>query len=116
MGVGVCVAVLFVLADKFSVFGAGVLGGYVFGMWLYSLVLYKLDGDGTPYWTYVIVLGLAVVGGILGLVWYNAIVILGTSIGGSYIAIRLIGAMVGNYMNETEIARTIEGGGCDSVP
>lgn len=114
--VGIVVCVLLVTLERFAGAVCGALLGYVIGNWIYELVLYKLDGTGTPIWYYVIVILLAIVFAILSIKIYDWMMILALSIGGSYFGVKLIGLMAGNYPDETWVANEIESGEIESLP
>jgi len=90
--------------------------GFVVGCELYNLVLFRLDGDGTPIWFYVTVVVLAVAGGVVACWLHDIILILSTAIGGAYMGIKMIGIMIGNYPDEASIAQKIISGEFTSMP
>ena len=67
---GIVFAVLLVVIEKVSLFASGAFLGYVGGSELYNLVLYRLDGMGTPVWLYVSIVVLMIVGGCLA-IWLH---------------------------------------------
>jgi len=113
---GIVMAVLLVVVEKLSLFGAGAFLGYVGGAELYNLVIFRLDGMGTPVWFYVSVVVLAIVGGLLALWLHDSMIILATAVGGAYLGIKMIGTMIGNYPDETTVAQRIEAGEWEGMP
>jgi uncharacterized membrane protein YidH (DUF202 family) len=67
---GIAFAVLLVVVEKVSLFASGAFLGYVGGAELYNLVLFRLDGTGTPVWLYVSIVVLMIVGGLLA-IWLH---------------------------------------------
>ena len=86
------------------------VGFFVLGFWLgtiisfllYNMFIYKLSNHSTPLWIMIFVFGIGI--GYLSGIYYKHIVIIGTSLTGSFTAIRSIGFLVGGFPNEFEIA------------
>jgi hypothetical protein len=67
---GIVFAVILVVMEKVSLFASGAFLGYVGGAELYNLVLFRLDGTGTPVWLYVSIVVLMIAGGFLA-IWLH---------------------------------------------
>ena len=86
------------------------VGFFVLGFWLgtiisfllYNMFIYKLSSHSTPLWIMIFVFGIGI--GYLSGIYYKHIVIIGTSLTGSFTAIRSIGFLAGGFPNEFEIA------------
>merc|ERR1712119_259434 len=108
--VGILVGVLLWKCHKFGSGVAGAFLGYVVGNFLYELVMHKLDGHGTPVWYYVTIVLCAIIFGILAYFLHEGIYIIATTVGGSYIAVRMVGTMAGKCPDETFVAQEIAAG------
>jgi len=113
--IGIVCGLLLFWLRKLGVAAAGAFLGYVIGNFLYTLVVYKLDGDGTPVWYYVTLIGCALICGILAFWLTETIFILATSFGGAYISVRMVGTMLGKYPDESFIAQQIASGEIENV-
>jgi hypothetical protein len=98
---------------RVGVFFLGLLSGAGVGLLLNNIVFYKINHIAT-LWVLMGVLGLAF--GVCSFFWYNYVVILCTSILGSYLFVRGIGMMAGGYPNEFTIYQRISAGDIGSVP
>ena len=113
--IGIICGFLLFWLRKIGVAAAGAFLGYVLGNFLYTLVVYKLDGEGTPVWYYVTLVGCALICGILAFWLTDIIFILATSFGGAYISVRMVGTMLDKYPDESFIAQQIASGEIDNV-
>lgn len=120
IGIGVVVGLVFALTLfyclKLAVFGCGGFLGVTIGFELYEMVIYKLEGGQNNVWLYVTVIGLGVVCALLALWLEQPIIILSTAWGGSYVCVKCIGVMCGNYPDETMISEEIAAGELDGLP
>jgi hypothetical protein len=120
VGVGVVVGLILALTLfyclKLAVFGCGGFLGVTIGFELYEMVIYKLEGGQNNVWLYVTVIGLGVICALLALWLEKPIIILSTAWGGSYVCVKCIGVMCGNYPDETMIAQEIAAGELDGLP
>lgn len=98
---------------RVGVFFLGILAGAGLGLLLNNIVFYKINHVAV-LWVLMGVLGLSL--GVLSFFWYNYIVIICTSILGSYLFIRGISLMAGGYPNEFTVYERISAGDLNSVP
>jgi len=113
---GIVLALLVVFLEKVSLFFAGGFLGFIAGFNLYNLFIYKLDSSGSNVWLWVTVVVCVIICAVLALVLHDTILILATAFGGAYLAVKLIGSMIGNYPDEMIIAQKIKSGEFDSMP
>lgn len=105
-----------VVFEKLSFAVAGAVLGYTIGSILYNLVIFKLDGSGTPIWFYVTIVILAIAFAIISFWLHDFVLILATAIGGAYLSVRLLATMIGNYPDESIIAQEIAAGKFEGMP
>lgn len=98
---------------RVGVFFIGVWSGIGVGLLLNNVVFYKINHVAT-LWVLMAVFGIAL--GVLSFFWYNYIVIICTSILGSYFFVRGISLMLGGYPNEFTIYQRIANHDLSSVP
>lgn len=104
------VAILFGIFLGYITTSIRKVGFFVLGFWLgtvlsfllYNLFIYKLSSSSTPLWIMIFLFGLSI--GYASGVYYKHIVIIGTSLTGSYTSIRSIGFIIGGFPDEFEIA------------
>jgi len=89
--------------------------GYVLGTLLYDLFIHKFDNE-SSVWYYVTVIVLAIIMAIVALWLHDHIIMLATSIVGSYACIRMIGEMTGKFPDETTVVQRIAAGDLDGMP
>lgn len=114
--VGVILALVLFYCFKVAVFGSGAFLGITLGFELYELVIYKLEGGQNNVWLYVTVIGMGVICAVISIWLEDEIIILATAWGGSYIAVKMVGVMAGNYPDETMIAEEIASGELSGLP
>jgi len=93
---------------KIARLGAFVLaawGGYAVGLLLYNAFAYKMKSE-AGFWGFT--LGTALVFGILALCFFDHILILATSLLGSFMAVYGIGLVAGRYTNPFIVATLLE--------
>jgi hypothetical protein len=78
--------------------------------------VYRLEFNGGNIWLYWVSGGLGVGGGLCGYFGKLYSFIIGTSVYGSYVFVKSIGVMVGNWPEELTLANDIFGGKEDGVP
>jgi len=96
------------LMVKIARLGAFVLaawGGYAVGLLLYNAFAYKMKSE-AGFWGFT--LGTALVFGILALCFFDHILILATSLLGSFMAVYGIGLVAGRYTNPFTVATLLE--------
>ena len=98
---------------RVGVFLIGVGAGACIGLLLNNLVFYRINHVAV-LWVLMSVIGLAL--GVLSFFWYNYIVIICTSILGSYMFIRGISLFAGGFPNEFTVVKRIQNGDIDGVP
>lgn len=98
---------------RIGVFFLGVGAGACIGLLLNNLVFYRI-GHVAVLWVLMSVIGLGL--GILSFFWYNYIVIICTSILGSYLFIRGISFFAGGFPNEFTVYERISQGDINGVP
>lgn len=120
--IGICVLIgiicsfLLTFWEKLSFTFCGVACGFILSSVLYDLILYKLDGEGTPVVYYAINISVGCIFGIISLWLKDNIIVLSTSVMGSYYTIKMIGVMIGNYPDERNISNRIAGGQFKDMP
>ena len=90
---------------KISVLGAAVLafgGGFVLALLIWNTFLYLTTTSEILFWCFTI--GIALIFALLALVFFDHVVILGSAMLGSYIAIAGIGVVGGGYTNPFTIS------------
>jgi len=119
--IGVCVAIgavcciLIVIFHGVEYFVGGAALGFVLGNVLYDLFIYKWDNPAAVGY-YVTVIVLAIIGALLALWLKDPLTVIFTSVVGSYIAIKMIGTMIGNYPDEASVVKRIQAGELDGMP
>eukprot|EP00343_Euplotes_focardii_P000880 CAMPEP_0205798960 /NCGR_PEP_ID=MMETSP0205-20121125/65_1 /ASSEMBLY_ACC=CAM_ASM_000278 /TAXON_ID=36767 /ORGANISM="Euplotes focardii, Strain TN1" /LENGTH=368 /DNA_ID=CAMNT_0053059463 /DNA_START=150 /DNA_END=1256 /DNA_ORIENTATION=- len=98
---------------RVGVFFIGLWSGIGLGLLLNNLIFYKINHVAVV-WVLMAVLGLSL--GVLSFFWYNYIVIICTSILGSYLFVRGLAFIAGGYPNEFTIYTRIRNGEVNSVP
>lgn len=98
---------------RVGVFFLGIGAGACIGLLLNNMVFYKINHVAVLW----VLMGVfAAVLGVLSLFWYQYIVIICTSILGSYLFIRGISFYAGGYPNEFTIYEKIQTGAVNAVP
>ena len=106
--IGLLVGYIF---QKIAILGSaalGFLGGYTLGLLLWNTFLYTFTTSDALFYTFTI--GLGVIVGIIGLVFFDHIVILGSSMLGAYMVLAGVGIVAGGYTNPFTINEVIESG------
>ena len=85
--IGILLGYLFYKLSRIGAFIIAGWGGYSLGLLLYNAFLYKVNSQAF-FWCFTI--GCGVVAGLLALCFFEHILILATSLAGSYLAIRVI--------------------------
>jgi len=98
---------------RIGVFILGVCGGAGIALILNNTVFYKINTVAV-LWIMIVVFG--VVLGVLSFLWFDYIVIITTSILGSYMLIRGLSFLAGGYPNEFTVYEQIKAGDIDAVP
>ena len=98
---------------RVGVFFIGVWSGIGLGLLLNNVVFYKINHV-SVVWILMAVFGITF--GVLSFFWYNYIVIICTSILGSYLFVRGIALMLGGYPNEFTIYERIRAHDIGAVP
>jgi len=98
---------------RVGVFFIGVWSGAGIGLLLNNMIFYKINNVAV-LWVLMAVFGITL--GILSFFWYNYIVIICTSIFGSYLFVRGLSLMAGGYPNEFTIYERMNSHDIDSVP
>jgi len=87
-------------------------GGYAVGLLLYNAFAYKMNSN-AGFWGFT--LGTALLFGILALCFFDHILILATSIFGSFLTVYGLGLVCGRYTNPFTVATLIENGQIDHI-
>ena len=82
-------------------------GGYVVGLLVYNSFLYKMDST-TGF--YAVCFGFALVFGVLAVFLYDHIIIISTTLLGSFMFVYGIGLVAGHYPNPFTVAQMIKNG------
>ena len=110
--IGILLGYLFYKLSRIGAFIIAGWGGYSFGLLLYNAFLYKVNSQAF-FWCFTI--GCGVVAGLLALCFFEHILILATSLAGSYLAINGIGLVAGGYQNPFTIYDEIKEGVYTSI-
>jgi len=93
--VGLIVGYIFMKISKLGAFVLAGWGGFALGLLLWNTFLYYTGANQAIFWTFCI--GLALVFGILALVFFDPIIISATAIAGGYVFIYGIGLVAGGF-------------------
>jgi hypothetical protein len=105
---GVALGYIAVKASKFGIFMIGAWFGTIISLILYNAVLYKIHSNPAEL-VLLITLGvLGLGGGILSLLFYKHVVIMATSLSGSYLMVRSISLVIGSFPNEIRLVQQIQ--------
>jgi Domain of unknown function (DUF4203) len=102
---GLLLGWIFVKITRLGVFCLAAWGGYAVSLLIYNAFLYKMDSE-AGFWCFTI--GVALVFGILGLCFFDHILIHATAILGSFMAVYGIGLVAGRYTNPFTIVELIK--------
>jgi hypothetical protein len=111
--IGLLIGWLLVKLTKVGAFAIAAWGGYSLGLLLYPTFLYKVWSGAAAVWVFSI--GFALIAGILALFLFEHVLILSTSLAGSFLAIQGIGLVAGGYQNPFTIASLMEQGVMTSI-
>ena len=110
---GIVIGFLLVKFIKVGAFLFSAWGGFTLGLVLWNTFIY-LSGYDWVMWVSAVLVGL--IFGIVAFFFFEHILILSTAIIGSFLTIRSIGEVVGNYPNEFQIAELIRDGVYNKIP
>jgi len=99
---------LLIKANKFGIFIIGCWLGTIISLLLYNAILYKIHTDPAEL---VLLITLGVLGlgsGLLALKFYKHVIIIATSLGGSYGFVRALSLVIGYFPNELEVIKQIQ--------
>lgn len=114
---GIVLAILLIKTNKLHWLVCGAFFGASAGFQAYNVGLYMLETEsGKNYWLCLAIAVCAILGALIGYCFNETITIIATSMGGSYIAVKLIGCLIGNYPDEMIIAYRIKMGEFDTMP
>jgi Domain of unknown function (DUF4203) len=93
------------LSRSVGAFILAFIGGYVLGLLLWNTFLYLLTTSNALFYTFTF--GTATICGILALIFFDHLVILGSAMLGSFMVIASIGIVAGGYQNPFTIEKVI---------
>jgi hypothetical protein len=93
------------LSKSVGAFILAFIGGYVLGLLLWNTFLYLLTTSNALFYTFTF--GTAVICGILALIFFDHLVILGSAMLGSFMVVAAIGIVAGGYQNPFTIEKVI---------
>jgi len=97
-----------VKANKFGIFVIGCWLGTIISLLLYNAILYKIHTNPAEL-VLLITLGvLGLGGGLLSLKFYKHVIIIATSLGGSYAFVRSLSLVIGSFPNEIQVIKQIQ--------
>jgi len=106
---GLLVGLLLAKLSKLGVFVLAGWGGFCLGLILYNSFIYKLDNShAILFWIFNILL--AIIAGVLSIYFFDHILILTTSLIGSYLFIRGISFYAGGFPDEIDLVNWIQYG------
>ena len=113
--VGLGVGFLCSKLEKAGVFLIGAWLGSVLGLILYQAFLTHISSGAT--WVMIVCIAVcALACGLLAFVLEKHLVIIGTALTGSYLALRSLSFFVGGWPDETQIAKFIENDALEAIP
>lgn len=104
---GTILGLLLARVTKLGVAVLSAWGGICLGLILYSAFLYKFESQ-VVFWLFIV--ALAVIFGALSFVIYDHIIIISTTMIGSYAFVRGISLYAGGYPNEFTVAQMLQQG------
>lgn len=105
---GCALGYITVKANKFGIFIIGAWLGVIISLILYNAVLYKIHTDPAEIVLLVTIGVLGLLGGLLSLKFYKHVVIVSTSLGGSYAFVRALSLVIGGFPNEIKLINEIQ--------
>lgn len=112
--VGCCLGVILAKLARLGVAVVAAFGGFSLGLIIYAAFLYKADNDKQVlYWCFNI--GMALVFGLLSLWLFDHMIIVSTSIVGSYLFIRGISLYAGHFPGEVSLIDDIKRQGLNGI-
>lgn len=116
LAISAAVAYLISRVTELGIIVSGVAGGFFLAFLMNYLIFWRIDSS--PSWLFLncLIVYFCVLGGILGYEFKDIIVILATSLIGSYITVRSISVIFGGFVNEFEINTWMKTGAMPTVP
>jgi hypothetical protein len=93
---GLIIGVIFVKIVKLGAFVVGAWGGFALGILIYNAFAYLMNSQ-VGFWC--LCVGLALVCGVLAIIFFDHILIHATALSGSFLAVNGIGLVAGRYQN-----------------
>jgi hypothetical protein len=105
---GLLLGFIAVKANKFGLFIIGALLGVILALLLYNAILFKIQSNPAEL-VLLITLGVLGVGfGVLALVFYKHVIIIATSLIGSYCFVRSLSLVIGGFPNEIQLIQQVQ--------
>jgi len=105
---GLLLGFIAVKANKFGLFIIGALLGVILSLLLYNAILFKIQTNPAEL-VLLITLGVLGIGfGVLALVFYKHVIIVATSLIGSYCFVRSLSLVIGGFPNEIQLIKQIQ--------